>query len=125
MMRIHRLRRRFVFRVGTGHTETAISTYRGDPTMPYAKNHGMEERRTRDEQDLSCDTEARSPEGCAYTSRLAADHARVTQALRDVRHLLPPEGVAIVDEALTGQRFSDEAPLFESSVESAWTRTFN
>lgn len=93
--------------------------------MPDAKNHGEAGPRTRDEQDFSCDTEARSPEGCACTSSLAADHARVTQALRDVRHLLPPEGVAMVDAALAGQRFSDEAPLFESSVESAWTRTFN
>ena len=93
--------------------------------MPDAKNHREAEPKTRDEQDFSGDTEVRSPEGCAYTSGLAADHARVTQALRDVRHLLPPEGVAIVDEALTGQQFSDEAPLFESNVESAWTHTFN
>ena len=93
--------------------------------MPDAKNHGEAEPRTRDEQDFSCDTESRSPEGGAYTSGLAADHARVTHALRDVRHLLPPEGVAIVDEALADQRLSEEAPLFESSVESAWTHTFN
>ncbi len=31
---------------------------------------------------------------------VAGPHRRAIQALRDVRHLLPPEGVAIVDAAL-------------------------
>jgi hypothetical protein len=93
--------------------------------MSNAKNFGKAQPRTRDEQDVYFDTEAGSPHGCADTCSVAADHARVKQALRDLRHLLPPAGVAIVDEALAGGRFSDEAPLFEASVESALPRTIN
>jgi hypothetical protein len=94
--------------------------------MPDAKNHDEAAPRMRDDQELSSDAETRLLEGHAYTPSLAADHARVIQALRDVRHLLPPEGVAIVDDALAGMRFSDdEAPLFDSGVESAWARPFN
>ena len=95
--------------------------------MPDAKNHGEAAPRWRDEQDFSCDTEAPPPQGRAraYTPSLEADYACVMQALRDVRHMLPPEGVAIVDEALTGMHFGDEAPLFESSIESAWIHPLN
>jgi hypothetical protein len=70
----------------------------------------------------SWDTEEPLPEEHAVTHGLAADHARITQALRDVRHLLPPEGVAIVDAALAGTRSGGEAPLFEPGAESAWSR---
>ena len=95
--------------------------------MPDAKNHGEAARRSWDEQDFCCDTESPPLEGRAraYTPDLAADHARVTQALRDVRHMLPPEGVAIVDEALAGMQFGDQALLFEPRVESAWIHPFN
>jgi hypothetical protein len=93
--------------------------------MSNAKNYGEVEPKTWEEQDFSCEKEAGFPEGWADTCSVAADHARVTQALRDLRHLLPPEGVAIVDEALAGGRFSDEAPLFDLSVEGALPRTFN
>ena len=93
--------------------------------MADAKNHGDEAPRTRDDPDFSCGAEARPPAGRDYTPSLAAEHARFMQALRDVRHLLPPEGVAIVDRALAGTRFMDEVPLFDSGVESLWSRSFN
>ena len=61
--------------------------------MTDVKDHGEAAPRTRDEPDFSCDPEAQPPVGPAYAASLAADQARLTQALRDVRHLLPPEGV--------------------------------
>jgi len=95
--------------------------------MPDAKNHVEAAPRLRDEQEFSCDSEELPLEGRAraYTPSLAADHARVSQALRDVRHMLPVEGVAIVDEALAGMRFGEEARLFESCVQSAWIHALN
>jgi hypothetical protein len=93
--------------------------------MSNAKNYGEAEPKTWEEQDFSCEAEAGFPQGWADTSSVAADRARVMQALRDLRHRLPPEGVAIVDEALAGGRFSDEAPLFESGGESALPRIVN
>jgi hypothetical protein len=88
--------------------------------MSDAKNHGESAPKMRDDQELSCDAEARLLEGHDYTPSLAAEHARAVQGLRDVRHLLPPDGVAIVDAALAGMRFSDdEAPLYDFGIESA------
>jgi hypothetical protein len=71
----------------------------------------------------SWDTEEALPGEHAGTTSLAADHARVTQALRDVRHLLPPDGIAIVDAALAGAGAGPGAALFEPGVEAAWTWT--
>ncbi len=95
--------------------------------MTDAKNQGETVMRWRDEQDFSCDIEAWPPEGhgraCAPSP--ATNYALVTQALRDVRHLLPPEGVAIVDAALASMQFGEEGSLFGSSVQSAWIHPFN
>ena len=92
--------------------------------MSDAKSHGETAQRTRDEQELSCDTDVPSSVGEGHNCDLAADYARLAQALRDVRHLLPPEGVVIVDDALAGMR-SGEAPLFEPNFESARARALN
>lgn len=92
--------------------------------MPEAKYYGEAAPRARDEQDFSSDPEARPPEALVHTLSRVTDLARLIQALRDVRHLLPPEGVAVVDRALGGTRFNADAPLFEPS-DSDQNRPFN
>ena len=48
--------------------------------------------------DVFCDE---SPDVVdAHFDDLAETYERAIQALRDIRHMLPPEGVAIVDEVL-------------------------
>src|SRR5579871_6215841 len=98
---------------------------RGVATMADAKNHGESAARARDEQDLAGDLESGGPQRHAISPAGAPEHARVVQALRDVRHLLPPEGVAIVDQALTGVRSGAETALFEPGVESGGTLPLN
>lgn len=93
--------------------------------MPDAKDYVDEAPRMRDEQDFPCDTEAPPPQEPIYATSLAADRARLAQALRDVRHLLPPEGVAVVDRALPGALFADAVSLFESDDESTGARLLN
>jgi hypothetical protein len=54
-------------------------------------------KRSYDNTDLSSDP---ANELAILLGGVADPYERVVQALRDVRHLLPPEGVAIVDAAL-------------------------
>lgn len=93
--------------------------------MNDAKDHGEPAARTRDEEDFARDPESQPSAVQLVPQSFAADHARLTQALRDVRHLLGPDGVAIVDQALARTRFNAEAPLFEPSVEPALSGKLN
>ena len=62
----------------------------------------------------SCHTQAATRDG-GLPTEAAADYRRAVQALRDVRHMLPPDGIAIVDVILENQSCGwADAARFES-----------
>jgi hypothetical protein len=50
----------------------------------------------------------------------AEDNRRALQALRDVRHMLPPDGIAIVDRILEGHNGWADAMRSNVEQESGW-----
>jgi hypothetical protein len=61
----------------------------------------------------SCHAQAAVREG-GVPLEAAEDYRRAVQALRDVRHMLPPDGIAIVDVILEGQNGWTDARRYDS-----------
>jgi len=93
--------------------------------MSDVKSAGAAAARTREEQDARSDSEGHANQVRPHIRDLAADYARVAQALRDVRHLLPPEGVAMVDAALGHAAFEDLASLVDSGFQMGRSTPLN
>lgn len=81
--------------------------------MRNATDHGEHTNRSCDELEMSCNEAAN--DGADFSIETVNAYQRALQALRDVRHMLPREGVALVDGVLHGPIFENlvvESPVF-------------